>query len=120
METKVKAPKKITIKGVEWTPEYVKQQIIENDSALKKALLRIYSFQTAEEKLVEGTYETNGKGFNGTDAQILSSFAKQLEERNWLSPKQIAIARKKMVKYSRQIFTYIVENRKETYSKFGL
>lgn len=120
METKVKALKKITIKGVEWTPEYVKQQIIENDSALKKALLRIYSFQTAEEKLVEGTHETNGKGFNGTDAQILSSFAKQLEERNWLSPKQIAIARKKMVKYSRQIFTYIVENRQETYKKFGL
>ena len=125
-QDKPRTPKQVLIKNkkgefIAWTPAYIKQQIIEKDEAVKAALLRIYSYQTQEEQNHETTVESNGKGFNGTDAEILSSFAKQLETRKFLSPKQIVIARKKLQKYSRQLFMYIVENSYQTkQAKFGI
>ena len=50
-----------------------------------------------------GTVEDNGIGFNGVDGAILSSFAQQLNRTGSLSPKQLFIARAKMVKYAGQL-----------------
>jgi hypothetical protein len=111
---------KVIIKGVEWTPSLVKEKIASSEDAVKRALLRLYSFQTEDEKQALSTHHTNGKGFNGTDAEILSSFAEQLLKKGWLSGKQIELARKKLLKYSRQIFEWMKEDRKATYKKFGL
>ena len=111
---------RVIIQGVEWTPDLIKEKINTSDVAVKRALLRLYSFQTEDEKLYGAVYHTNGKGFNGTDAEILSSFATQLLSRGWLSDKQIAIARKKLLKYSGQIFRWMKEDRKTVYKKFGL
>lgn len=97
------------VKGVRWTPSIIKHKIETSDDAVKHALLRIYSFQTDSERQSEETTEANGKGFNGVDAEILTSFAKQLETRKFLSPKQITFARKKLVKYTMQLFGFIVE-----------
>jgi hypothetical protein len=111
----------VRINGVDWTVEKVKESILTNDQAVKNALLRLYSWQTEEEKASQETRENNGKGFNGTDGRILSSFAEQLKSKGWLSPKQIALSRKKLVKYARQIFdTCIAAPREETYKKFGI
>ena len=118
METK--RPSRIVIKGIEWTPALVKERINTSDQVLKNALLRLYTFQTEEEKQHSDTHESNGLGFNGTDAHILSEFAKQLLSKGWLSPKQIAIARKKLPKYSRQIFNYIADSRQEVANRFGI
>ena len=118
---KIKTPKKVLIKGTEWTPSLIKEQILKSDKALISALLRVYSWQTEAEKYSECTVETNSKGFNGIDAEILSSFAKQWETRGFLSPKQKDIARKKMPKYSRQIFVhYLVPQQTEKRQRFGL
>jgi hypothetical protein len=122
METKekIKIPKTFTTKGKTWSPEIVKEEMLNSDNVLKKALLRIYSFQTEEEKRAEQTYATKGKGFNANDSKILTSFAIQLETQGWLSKKQIEYARKRMVKYSRQIYTYIVESHRTLVAKYGL
>ena len=118
---KIFIPKKVTIKGVEWTPALLKEKIQSSDQALIAALLRVYSWQTEDEKQSERTTETNSKGFNGIDAEILSSFAKQWETRGFLSPKQKEIARKKMPKYSRQIFIHhLVPQQTERRTRFGL
>jgi hypothetical protein len=111
---------KVIINGISWTPEMVKQKIATSDEAVKKALLRIYSFQTEDEKIQHSTHHTNGKGFNGVDAQILTSFCEQLLKKGWLSQKQIQLARKKVIKYSRQIFDWMKEDHKATFKKFGL
>jgi len=111
---------KVIIKGVEWTPQMVKEAIAKSDEAVKRALLRLYSFQTEDEKQNFSTHHTNGKGFNGTDAEILSSFADQLLKKGWLSQKQLELSRKKLLKYSRQIFNWMKEERQTTYRKFGL
>lgn len=98
-----------TINGVVWTPSIIKQKTASNDAAAKAALLRIYSYQTKEEQATGHTHEYNNKGFNSNDAEILSSFALQLETKGWLSPKQMTIVKKKISKYSNQLFDHIIE-----------
>ena len=72
---------------------------------MTKARARSFASQTAAEKQAEQTTDDNGVGFTGIDAEILSSFAKQYEARGWLTPKQMALLRKKMRKYWRQVLT---------------
>ena len=74
-----------------------------------RGLMRVYKEQTASEKEAEATRENNGVGFTGTDAEILTSFAKQVERDNGryplpLSPKQLAILFKRMPKYAGQLY----------------
>lgn len=67
------------------------------------ALQFVYDRQTEYEKNVLQTAELNKVGFNGVDAEILSSFCMQWEKRKSLSDKQMALVLKKMPKYSVQI-----------------
>jgi len=92
--------KKITKKD---TSNFVRNQISRSDIWAKKALLKIYANQTDDEQNRGETVEDNGIGFTGADAEILSSFSRQLTTKGWLSPKQMSIVMKKMPKYHRQI-----------------
>jgi hypothetical protein len=92
----------------EWTVEEIRAKLEESNRWLQRGLLRIYAEQTLDEQATGITHEANGVGFNGVDSEILSSFAEQLQKRNWpegrdLSDKQLTIARKKMLKYSKQL-----------------
>jgi len=86
-----------------WTKEQIKEKIETDDTWLYRGLLAIYKLQTEDEKESGYTTKSNGIGFNGVDSEICSSFAQQLEKRKTLSPKQTAIARKIMKKYSGQL-----------------
>lgn len=88
---------------------YIKNQLATNAAWAIRGLVRIYSFQTADEQDSENTCHDNGIGFSGCDANILSSFAKQVNAGRNLSPKQMAIVYKKMPKYSKQIASLIPE-----------
>lgn len=68
-----------------------------------RGLVVVYGFQTEAEKAIQATAEDNGMGFNGVDAEFLSSLAEQYQKRGFLTPKQIAFARRKMVKYAGQL-----------------
>lgn len=68
-----------------------------------RALLHLYACQTEEEQVMESTTEKNGKGFNGLDGQIMSSFAKQLIQRGKLSEKQMNIVSRKLPRYEGQL-----------------
>jgi len=81
-----------------------------------KCLLTIYDNQTQDEKYSEDTHELNAIGFSGADANILSSFAKQVirwksipepQYKFPLSPKQLEIAQKKLPKYARQLSQFL-------------
>lgn len=102
---------------VYWTPTLIKERIMKDDNAVKHALLRIYSFQTESEQMSGQTHETNRIGFNANDAEILTSFAEQLKNKGWLSKKQLDLTRKKIVKYSRQLFGYIIDDVLKNLSK---
>lgn len=85
------------------TVEEIKAKVSSNPRWAERAILVIYEYQTREEQVVGETQENNGVGFNGVDAFILSSFATQIATGRTLSPKQLAIAYRKLPKYAGQL-----------------
>ena len=86
-----------------WTEEEIKNLIQTNDTVLYRALTKLYACQTADEQKSGETKEHNNIGFNGIDAPIMSSFAEFLNRTGFLTEKQKVIARKKMIKYNKQL-----------------
>lgn len=86
-----------------WTEEEIKNLIQTNDKVLYGALKMLYNEQTADEQDSGETKHNNGVGFNGADSRIMSSFAEFLLKTGFLTGKQKAIARKKLVKYNKQL-----------------
>jgi hypothetical protein len=82
---------------------FVKNKLHTDDRWTVKALNLIMSHQLADEQNSEHTIYHNCVGFTGHDAPLLTSFAKQVETRNFLTPKQMAILKKTMPKYWKQI-----------------
>jgi hypothetical protein len=68
-----------------------------------RALLRIYANQEQDEIRCDATTKQNGVGFTPADAAILSSLAKQLQQRDWLSAKQWEILYIRLPKYAGQL-----------------
>ena len=86
-----------------WTKAEIKNLMETNDKVLCTALVKIYNCQTEYERACGDTVENNGVGFNGCDAEILSSFARFYNQNGFLTPKQKNLARKKMMKYAGQV-----------------
>lgn len=86
-----------------WTEDEIKTLIQENDKVLYGALKKLYAEQTADEQSDGNTKYHNGVGFNGADAKIMSSFAEFLNKTGFLTTKQKAVARKKLIKYNKQL-----------------
>lgn len=74
-----------------------------SDKAIRRGILAIYSLQTWDERRTEDSTEANGVGFNGLDAPFLTSLAKQLQMKGYLTRKQTEKGRKAMLKYAGQL-----------------
>ena len=83
--------------------QLIRTMLGSNIAWASKGVTRIFENQTADEQNVEETVEHNGIGFTGADANILSSFAKQVLKGRTMSAKQEAILFKKMPKYAGQL-----------------
>jgi hypothetical protein len=83
--------------------EFVKSKLSTDPVWARHALLKIYEFQTLEEQDIKDTMYYNGVGFTGMDGRILSSLAKQLQEKRYLSDNQMEILFRKMPKYWIQV-----------------
>lgn len=92
--------------------EDVKLLIQTSPTFAVRCLKELFKYQTRDEQEYEQTKENNNVGFNGIDAEILSSFAKQIlryesetqhRYQSPLSPKQMALLIKKLPKYSKQL-----------------
>ena len=87
------------------TTEQIREKVSSDPRWAARAIVALYNCQTAEEQAADATVVKNRMGFNGTDAFILSSFARQVQEGRTLSQKQLAIAYKKLPKYAKQLET---------------
>ena len=106
------------------TPKWTKEEIRANmqkpapvgDAWVIRGMFTILGNQTPEEQQCGQTVEDNGLGFNGVDAEILTSFCGQAQHRlsamnpkdptrysRCLTPKQLEISRKLMLKYCGQL-----------------
>lgn len=89
-----------------WNQEEIKEKLVSgNRMWVEHGVVAIFNKQTESEKHSDETHHLNGVGYNGTDARIMSSFAKWLisGKNHHLSDKQFTIAHKKIVKYSKQL-----------------
>ena len=86
-----------------WTAEEIGSLVQRDDRVLYRAIKQLYNRQTAEEKLDGRSTEDNGEGFNKFDAEFMSSLARFLGMRGFLTDKQKECARKKMKKYTKQL-----------------
>lgn len=87
----------------------IKVNVATKQAWAERAIVALFERQTADEQAVSATRENNKIGFNGVDAEILSSFAKQVLWGRKLSEKQLAIAFKKLPKYAKQLATIAEE-----------
>lgn len=86
-----------------WEVEEIKELVLTNDLALYGALKELYKRQTDDEKESRETKDHNGVGFTAYDAEFMTSITEFLIKNGFLTPKQKAVARKKIVKYSKQL-----------------
>lgn len=87
----------------EWTKEEIKKLVETNDTMLCRSLVKLYECQTADEQRSKETKEHNGEGFNALDAEIMSSIAEFYIDRGYITEKQKAVVRRKIMKYVSQI-----------------
>ena len=93
----IENPKKV------WTMDDIKRLLQTNDTMLYRSLKILYGYQTADEKSTKDTINENGVGFNSVDAQFLSSCAEFLIKNGFLTIKQKAVVRKRIIKYTKQL-----------------
>ena len=84
--------------------EFMRVKLGTNPTCARRALIRIFENQTEYEQSAETVNEFNGIGFTKSDGQLLTSFANQLSDRGFLSPKQMNILFRRMPKYAGQLF----------------
>lgn len=70
--------KKVTKVQIE---RFLKEELSSNRAWALRALVRIYDFQTSDEKEMGDTYYANNVGFSGADGGFLTSLAKQWKEK---------------------------------------
>ncbi len=81
----------------------VRDKLATDNAWLVRGLVALFRRQTEDEQRSEDTKYQNKMGFNSADAPVLTSLARQWQERNWLSTPQIGLARRLMGKYSGQL-----------------
>ena len=82
-----------------WSEDEIRNLIQTNETVLYRALLKLYGCQTAEEKDSGETKDHNGAGFNSFDAKFLTSASEFLLNKGYLTDRQKAVVRKKLIKY---------------------
>jgi hypothetical protein len=81
-----------------------------------RGMIRIWEYQTEDEQNTQETNTSNGVGFTGSDAYILTSFADQVNAGRKMSPKQMEIIFKKMPKYAAQLQRIVKQEKKDAES----
>lgn len=99
--------KSVFIRGVEWNSNRILELLERNDSAVIRGMLRIYQYQTEEEKIRDVTISENGVGFSSYHGKIMSSLSEFYINQGFLTEKQIAVARKIMKHYAAQLLRII-------------
>ena len=86
-----------------WLESEIKNLLETNDDMVKGSLKKLYSYQTKSEQEYADTHILNGVGFNAYDAPVLTSITVWYIEKGFLTQAQIRLARKKLMKYVKQL-----------------
>ena len=104
-----------------YSKEYIQEKIRTNIGWTVRTIEILFDRQTTDEQKYGQTYVRNGRGFNGRDSEIFTSFYHQIQKRKGvlnsggqlinfqtlLSPKQLEICQKHLPKYWGQVLEEI-------------
>lgn len=93
-----------------WTIEEIKNLLNTSDKMVAHSVKVLFDLQTTDEQTTGETSHKNGVGFNGVDANFLSSCAQFYIHTGFLTARQTVLCRKKLIKYARQLT--LVANKK--------
>lgn len=74
-----------------------------------RGLLRLYEYQTEDERELYTANKENGRGFNKVDAELLTAFAKRIKLGQQLSYKQLHVLHNRIGKYAKQLYEISLE-----------
>lgn len=103
-----------------WNKESITNLILDNPTAVGRALIVLFNNQTSSEQSSEETIVANAKGFTPADGHVGASMAKFYMSRGFLTEKQLAYWRRSNVKGTPRLAKYwkqlieAIENKKET------
>lgn len=83
--------------------EKVLNLLLSSNRAVIRGVIAIYKRQTDDEKNSDATKHSNNMGFCANDASIMSLYAKQILEYGGLSDLQLKEARRRIIRYTRQL-----------------
>jgi hypothetical protein len=92
-----------TIEIKVWEKDEIKAVLVRSDVFVTRSVVKMLERQTVAEAQGGYTNEANSVGFSAFDAEFLTSIANQIIDGRNLSVKQIASARKSMLRYAGQI-----------------
>ena len=84
----------------------MKEKLASSEAWARRALEVLFDHQTADEQATGETVHHNKVGFSRFDAEILSSFARQVKDGRRLSERQMTIAHKRLPKYAGQLHRF--------------
>lgn len=87
----------------DWSVEDIKNLLKTNDTFVIRSLIKLYSYQTLDEKKAGETKDNNGVGFNGADAAVLSQISRDMIKTYIISKGQVNFVRRKIMKYAKQL-----------------
>ena len=91
-----------------WNERNMKEWLVANGNragVVERAITKIHSQQTTEEKEYGVTSELNGVGWSGSDAEFATKMADLILAGRGLSPRQHAVCLKLALRYRRQLAT---------------
>lgn len=88
-----------------WTEGAIRKMLETSDTQLMKACVKLYDYQTDDEKKGRETIHDNAVGFNKPDASFLTGMARLYSDKglDGMTDKQIGKTRKLMMKYVAQL-----------------
>lgn len=86
-----------------WTVDEIRELLKANDKMVMRSLKKLYDCQTADEQACQEATHANGAGFNKPDAAFMTSVAEFMLKRGYLTEKQLAAVRKRIMKYAGQL-----------------
>lgn len=97
----------------EWTKEKIVSLLEKNDTAVARALVRIYENQTFDEQVAQDVKYRNNRGFRPCHSRMGSSMAEFFKAKGFLSPKQVSYWRVRDKNGSMRIGIYASQLLKE-------
>lgn len=94
------------------TVAHFKKMLYTDSQWAIRALLRLYEYQSEDERTQYSANHENKRGFNKVDAQLLTAFAKRIIMNEHLTYKQMHVLHSRIQKYAKQLYEISLEKMK--------